>query len=97
MDERCELYMLNKDKRESLKDGDMAKRIHTVLYMSDKDKEALRSTYPARQTFMLSDGIQVTSDFESGNTQLCIENQNQPRGEHSFDMWLQTDSHPYVP
>ena len=45
----------------------MAKRIHTVLYMADKEKEDLRLSHPARQTFMLSDGIQITSEFESGN------------------------------
>lgn len=34
MDERCELYMLEASKREQLKDNDMAKTIHQVLYMS---------------------------------------------------------------
>lgn len=29
--------------------------------------------------------------------QLCVLNNNTPNGQYSFDIWLQTDSHPYVP
>ena len=74
MDERCELYVLDSTKREKLKDKDMAKMIHNALYMSQKDKEAHRSIFPSRQTFILKDGIQVTSDFDAGNMQLCVMN-----------------------
>lgn len=35
MDEKCEVYVLEKIKREQLKDTDMAKRIHQVLYMNE--------------------------------------------------------------
>ena len=43
MDERCELFMLSKENRERLKDTDMAKRIHSVLYMTDREKDILRA------------------------------------------------------
>lgn len=46
---------------------------------------------------MFDGGIQITSDFESGNAQLCIKNDSHVNGENSFNIWLQTDSHPYVP
>ena len=48
MDERCELYVLDSVKREKLKDKDMAKMIHNVLYMSQKEKEAYRAIFPSR-------------------------------------------------
>lgn len=98
MDERCELYVLDSAKRAKLKDNDMAKMIHSALYMTQAEKEASRAIFPSRQTFILQDGIQVTSEFDSGNMQMCLINSNQAiQGQYAFDIWVQTDSHPYIP
>lgn len=35
--------------------------------MDKKEKEGFQELYPGRQTYIFDDGIQVTSDFDSGN------------------------------
>lgn len=97
MDERCELYMLEGSKREALKENDMAKMIHKVLNMPEQEKAACRGVHPGRQTFFFEDGIQLTSDFDSGNAQLCMLSSKAGQETYDFDVWLQSDAHPYIP
>jgi hypothetical protein len=37
-----------------------------------EDMDILRETYPSRNTFKFDNGIQITSDFDSGNLLKCV-------------------------
>ena len=39
----------------------------------------------------------MTSEFDSGNAQLCILNSRTAKEVFDFDVWLQADSQPYIP
>ena len=36
------------------------------------EKETMRQLFPSRNTFIFENGLQVTSDFDSGNLSKCV-------------------------
>jgi hypothetical protein len=43
------------------------------LSLSEVEKQTLRGLFPSRNTFTFESGIQISSDFDSGNLSKCNE------------------------
>lgn len=74
--------------------------IKRIMKLPEEEKERLRNTFPSRQTFDFDGGLQITSDFESGNLENCcmMSKGSMSNGfEYEFDLWISSDSQPYVP
>ena len=82
-------------------EDDQIEAIKQVLQMSQMEKEAHRLLFPSRNTFNFKDGLQVTSDFDSGNITKCVLTNNpDPNAKeclYSFEFSISSDSHPYMP
>lgn len=48
-------------------------RIQYLINLSDVEKETMRGLFPSRNLFTFESGIQITSDFDSGNLSKCIQ------------------------
>ena len=65
------------------------------------EKETYRQLFPSRNTFIFEDGLEVTSDFDSGNLSKCVmtssPNKQASEQVYSFEFWISCDSQPYMP
>ena len=74
--------------------------IERIMKMPKEEKEKLQNIFPSRKTFKFDGGLQITSDFESGNLEDCrmMSKGSISNGfEYEFDLWISSDSQPYIP
>jgi len=112
VDNACELYIIEapahelanlepiRQQAEQKVMEDPEQLIERIMKLPEEEKERLRNTFPSRQTFDFDGGLQITSDFESGNLENCcmMSKGSISNGfEYEFDLWISSDSQPYVP
>ena len=69
--------------------------------MNAMEKQAMRQLFPSRNTFIFEEGLEVTSDFDSGNLSKCIlasaPNRQSSEAIYDFEFWISCDAQPYMP
>ena len=82
-----------------------------ILNFSDLEKQTFRNMFPSRNLFTFENGMNITSNFDSGNLLKCTKGNafeevpgekyfNKPNDKdemfYAFDMWVCPDAWPYM-